>query len=116
LENIQKEHQKQGNNSPLKNNPQINMNQFEQHRSEADSLRADSEDLREQSEAKMQQANSIYGRAKGQNINTPDTLYNSVDIIKDILLLVYKGNEEKLSEWGFKVVIGQAKSPKPRAK
>ena len=30
--------------------------------------------------------------------------------IRDLLLVTYQGNEEKLSEWGFKVVVGQAKT------
>lgn len=56
-------------------------------------------------------ADTALGVASGQNINTPKTMYNTISIIKDTLLLEYRGREETLSGFGFNVVIGTAKSP-----
>lgn len=102
--------------SPLKNFAQVNMLTFDTKRADADKFRADSENLRQQSETKMEQARNVFGTAKGQNVNTPGTCYNMVNLIKDFLLINYAGNEEILSEWGFKVVVGAAKSPTPKKK
>jgi hypothetical protein len=64
----------------------------------------------------MQQARNIYGTGKGQSINTPNTLFNTLDVIKKTLLLAFNGNEEALNAFGFDVVVGQAKSPAPKNK
>lgn len=111
LKAIVAQHQSLGNNSPLKNIPNLDMNVFDGNRTDADAKRTKSEKLKAESEDLMLQANTVYGKAEGQDIQSPGTLYNLVAIIRDILLLVYKGNEEALSQWGFKVVLGQAKSP-----
>ena len=87
------------------------MDKFNSKLGGAESDRLESEKLREQSEAKMQQARIQLGTDKGQSINTPNTLYYLITLIRDFLLVVYAGNEEVLSEWGFKVVVGEAKSP-----
>ncbi len=100
-----------GANSPLKEDPDIDMTDFVTKLEQADSLRRQSEQLREQSENLMQQAKSIYGTAPGQNILTPGTLYYKVDVIKKSLMKKYKGNEEALSTFGFNVVAGVAKTP-----
>jgi hypothetical protein len=62
--------------------------------------------LRAQSESKMEDANSIFGREPGQNSRTPGTLYYDTLSIRDLLLVVYKDHEERLSEWEFDVVVG----------
>lgn len=103
--------QQLGNNSPLKNFPKVSMVQFGSNQSEASGNRLQSENLRAQSENKMLLAHTTYGMAKGQSVDTPGTLYNNVSIIRDFLLSYYDGDEEALSEWGFNIVIGTAKSP-----
>ena len=107
-------HTEMGPNSPLFNDSDIDMAAFAARLNRADSLRRESEQLKEKSEEKMQQAKSIYGIAKGQSIDTPGTLYFMVDLIKGALLKKNKGSEEALSTFGFNVVVGQAKSPKPK--
>ena len=116
LKKISEQHTTLGNASPLANNLKVDMNDFENKRNNADQKRSDAEKLRAQSEQAMKEAQTIYGTAKGQTINTPGTLYNMVGIIRDILLVTYKDNEEELSKWGFNVVIGQARSPKRKPK
>jgi hypothetical protein len=59
----------------------------------------------------MMQAKTDYGTAKGQTVQTKGTLYFTADVIKRRLLTTYKGNEESLSNFGFDVVVGQAKNP-----
>jgi hypothetical protein len=56
------------------------------------------------------------GIAPGQTVNTKDTVLNLVTGIRDQLLLANEGSEEVLSQYGFNVVIGTAKSPVRRLK
>lgn len=114
--NILEKNAELGNSSPLKTFPKFNQVDFNGKLIEGDANRTQSEKLREQAEAKMEQARIYYGTAKGQSVNTPNTLYNYVDVIKNYLLSYYSGAEEKLSEFGFHVVIGSAKSPTKKAK
>ena len=51
------------------------------------------------------QADVLLGYAEGQNSLSPDTIYYDLCLIRDHLLQRFMGTEEKLSEWGFKVVI-----------
>ena len=106
-----------GNPSPLDPNSKIDMTAFIAFFTDAKAKLTQSRGFKEKSENLMQQAQTVIGTAKGQNVNTPDTLYNTADDIKDFFLNFYKGNEEAMSEWGFKVVVGEAKNavrkPKP---
>lgn len=100
-----------GANSLLQADPSIDMPTFISNLAKADALRAQSEALKAQSEDLMLQAKTIYGTAKGQTISTPGTLYYMEDVMKRSLLKSLKGVEEGMSEYGYNVVIGQAKSP-----
>ena len=111
LKNIVERHKQLGDKSPLKNFPKVDMGKYDNKRKDADTDRSESEKLREASEAKMQQARQKYGTDKGQTSNTPETLYNNTVLIKEFLLALNPGTEENLSEWGFNVVVGTAKSP-----
>jgi hypothetical protein len=73
--------------------------------------RAEARKLHAQAEAATLDADTALGIAKGQNVNTLNTMYNAVTIIRDMLLIKYRGREEMLCEFGFKVVIGSTKSP-----
>ena len=73
--------------------------------------RAEASKLHAQAEAATLKADTALGVAPGQNVNTADTMYHAVTIIRDMLLIEYNGDEEMLSEFGFNVVIGSAKSP-----
>ena len=93
--------------TPINN---VDMALFNAKMEDAEKLRAESASLRAQSENKMEQANTIMGTEHGQNIRTLGTLYNDVMKIRDLLLVVYSGNEEQLSEWGFNVVVSSSTS------
>ncbi len=116
IKDIWTKHAALGNNSPLKNFNKINMPDFNTRRLDADTKRGQAAEFHNKAESINQQAELIYGRAKGQNAETPNTLYNTVTLIRDFLLLQNAGNEESLSEWGFNVVVGAAKGPKKKQK
>src|SRR4051812_13293648 len=113
LNNIKKQHTALGADSQLTD---IDMETFSSLLAQADDLRDQSENLKAQSEEKMQQARNIYGTESGQSVATPGTLYNLCNLIKKTLLLKYAGNEAALGAFGFDVVTGQAKSPQAKKK
>jgi len=100
-----KKHLELGDASPLKN---MDMSAFSTKVTLTKSKRAEARALRDQSEIKMQESDSALGIAKGQTSLTEGTVYNYLTIIRDKLLDAYRGNEEALNEWGFKVIIGES--------
>jgi hypothetical protein len=95
-------HTSLGEGSPVKN---VDMDDFDDKTKQIEILRAEAAVLRAQSEAKMEQAQALVGTAPGQDSSTPGTIYNDLTKIRNQLLVTYDGNEELLSEWGFKVVV-----------
>lgn len=57
------------------------------------------------SEANMLEANTAMGTAPGQTIDTAGTVYHLTGLVRDRLLFVHDGSEEKLEEYGFNVVL-----------
>ncbi len=51
------------------------------------------------------QADVLLGYAEGQNSLSTGTVYYDLCLIRDHLLQRYMGEEERMSEWGFKVVL-----------
>ena len=109
---VNEKHIALGAESPLK---VIDMPDFDAKLKEAEMKRKSSKELRAQSEALMQAANAIFGVEVGQNSKSPGTLYNYLAAIRDLLLVIYRGNEEELSTWGFDVVVSASSSPKPQS-
>jgi hypothetical protein len=107
-EKVKNKHGELGEASPL--SVLNKMDVFGGKLGQASVLRDESKNLRNQSESKMEEAMLNLGIAPGQTKETPDTVYNLMLRVRDLLLVAYQGNEEKLSEWGFKVVVGQAKT------
>ncbi len=64
----------------------------------------------------MKEANKALGVGKGQNNTTEGTALFHVIGIRDGLLKTFRNNEEKLSEYGFDVVVSLAKSPTKKTK
>ncbi len=62
-------------------------------------------------QASREARNVSMGLGKGQTVGTKGTGLYSVAKIRDRLLDTYEDNPEKLSEYGFEVVVGTAKSP-----
>lgn len=79
-------------------------------------LRDKSIAARKQSESLMEEANKALGIGKGQSNTTEGTALYYLVGIRDSLLKAHRNNEEKLSEYGFNVVVGQAKSPTKKPK
>ena len=107
LEAMIKQHELLGDESPLKYLPE--MEGAKSKAANAKGLRTDSLETRKKSESLMQQSMTELGMAPGQSAETPGTLYDLALRARNHLLNTYKGSEEKLSEWGFDVVVGQAK-------
>jgi hypothetical protein len=53
------------------------------------------------------------GIADGQTAYTVGTTLNLVTYARDQLLVTHEGEEEALTGYGFNVVVGSAKNPKP---
>src|SRR5438045_835197 len=86
LNNIKKQHLLLGDDSPLKDDPDVDMTGYTTKLAQADALRDESESHREISEQKMEQAKNLYGTGKSQTVDTPGTLYYEADVIKKGLL------------------------------
>lgn len=82
----------------------------------ADTKNASAKQHDAQAQALRQDRDTLLGLADGQTADTPDTALNLLTYTRDALLLKYRGSEEKLSEYGFNVVIGSAKSPTKKPK
>lgn len=61
--------------------------------------------MKKDAEALMQEAGNEIGIGKGMTTTTPDTGMFVITQIRDILAGAYKGNEEKISTFGFNVVV-----------
>jgi len=100
--------------SPLNN---LDMETFEKNLTEGKAKRAEAKRLHDQAEALNQQANLNLGIDNAQNVNTSGTVYSTLASARDILLGIYKGQEKRLTEWGFSVVISEVtKNNKVEAK
>lgn len=114
LERIIEKHEDDVSKSPLDD---AEVKQLKDIVTAAKKTRLKSQKLKEESEAEMEKAKMQLGIGKGQTSQTPGTGYFLVTKFRDVLLPKFKGTEEELSNWGFKVVIGTAKSPvrKPKS-
>jgi hypothetical protein len=77
----------------------------------AETAHSESEKHNGLAQSYRQARDSGLGIADGQTIRTPETALNLIAHARDQLLVKYEGLEEKLTEYGFDVVIGTAKSP-----
>jgi hypothetical protein len=84
-----------------------------------DNLTTDAAEKRRLANLKDREAQDKYeelsvkaGTGKGQTKDTKDTLRWFMRQVKDLLLIVYNGNEEALSPFGFNVVIRKTGSRK----
>lgn len=84
--------------------------------SNGEDLRLKSIQAKKSSESLMEESNMAFGLGKNQTKDTANTGLFLVTGIRDGLLKSFRNNEEKLSEYGFKVVVGTAKSPSKKTK
>ena len=110
---VLKKHVQLGEKSPLNG---LDMATFERNLNDAIAKRAEAKKLHDLAELLNQQAGLSLGTDSSQNTKTPGTVYSTLTSARDILLGTYKGQEKKLSEWGFDVVISdvpQSSKTKP---
>lgn len=69
-----------------------------------------SSQLRRDAETATQSRNLLLGIARSQNSKTPNTLRYYLSSIRDILLGLYRGQEQRLGDWGFEVNASAAAS------
>ena len=98
-----------GTKSPLSG---IDMTTFSAKLQSGKEKRAQAKKLHEQAELLNQEAIRDLGLGKHQNSRTPDTVYCVLTSIRDILLALNKGQEEKLGEWGFNISSNTVKQKK----
>ena len=103
-EDMLKKHVELGEKSPLNG---LDMVLYERNLNDARARRAEAKKLHDQAELLNQQAGLSLGTDPSQNTKTPGTVYSTISSARGILLGMYKGQEKKLSEWGFDVVISE---------
>jgi hypothetical protein len=97
-------HKDLGTSSPLN---ALDMATYEQNLTLGKANRVEAKRLHDQAEKLNQQASLNLGTDQTQNVSTPGTVYSTLARTRDILLGIYKGQEKKLNEWGFNVVISE---------
>jgi len=108
---ILKKHKELGKDSPL---DKEDTDALKSIFAKANPQREKAKDYESKSQSHNETARGYLGLNKKQGTETPGTGLYHVTQVRDTLLKKHRGNEEKLSEYTFKVVVGQAKSPKPR--
>lgn len=101
-EDVLEKHLELGEKSPLNG---LDMETFAKNLNDAKARRAEAKKLHDQAELLNQQAGLSLGTDSTQNSKTTGTVYSTISSVRGILLGMYKGQEKKLSEWGFDVVI-----------
>lgn len=81
---------------------------FKEVLEKAISFRDSSKAHRAKAEADMQVANQALGTAEAQTVNTKNTIYFFLTLIRDILLIIHRDNEEALGRYGYDVVVGSS--------
>lgn len=109
-EDVLKKHIELGEKSPLNG---LDMETFAVKLNDGKSKRAQAKSLHEQAELLNQQAGLSIGIDKSQNTKTAGTVYSTLTSARDILLGLNRGQERKLTEWGFDVVISDVIKYKP---
>jgi len=99
MDSIKKENTNQGANSPLKPKDAQGITDTS---AKAQSIRDKAKEFEAKAETQNQEAREIFGINKNQGVDTPNTGLFFVASVRDTLLNEYRGNEEKLSEWGLK--------------
>jgi hypothetical protein len=108
LKCITEKHQFDPENSPIKG-PM--MDDFLLKQVLASEKRKEAKRLSDLSQAMLGEADQILGTGPGQSRQSEGTLLNHLTYFRDQLLLHFRGNEQKMKDYGFKVTLGEAKTP-----
>lgn len=76
---------------------------FQAKATEVQGLQADALRLRRESEIPTEERNHLLGTAKGQSTKTAGTVLYMICSVRDTLLGIHRGSEQKLGDWGFTV-------------
>ena len=112
-EQVAKKDVEMGDESPLK---PLDMDKFRDNLANAIEFRNEADALRRKSLSLMQKSRLALGTEYGQSINTPGTVYHDLALCRDLLSVIYKGNEERLELWGFNVVVTSVVTNKKKKK
>jgi len=107
---VLKKHLELAANSPLIG---LDMETFADKLNDGIAKRAEAKKLHEQAELLNQQAGISLGLDRSQNAKSQGTVYSTLTSARDILLGLNRGQERKLAEWGFDVVISDVTKSKP---
>ena len=102
------QHEALGDVSPLDKDK---MTTLKNRLSGAKSADGDFKSREAQAQSFRQVRDTHLGISEGQNVTTPGTALNLINYARKQLLVTYEGNEEKLKEFKFNVVVGTAKTP-----
>jgi hypothetical protein len=105
-ENIVAKHNEDPAASPIAG---LDMEDFETKVTGADSKQKEAEKLRKDSETATEERDGLLGHRKDQNSNTAGTILNYVSRVRDILLGNFRGEEQKLGDYGF--TVNQSSKP-----
>lgn len=113
-DDVEAHHIELAGDSPLKG---LNMDSLTANVKIAREYRDKAKKLHQEAESYNQKAALALGIDPTQNSNTPGTVYNLLASIRDTLLGLYRGQEEQLGLWGYKIVRGTVShSKKSKAK
>ena len=87
----------------------FDMEKFDQDATEAEILRKKALALKRESEELMQSSRKLLGIDKEQSSFSQGTVLNVILRVRDLLIAMYKGSEEKLGAWGFDVIVAMGK-------
>lgn len=99
-EGIIAKHTADGAGSPLSG---LDMTAFTTRVTDAETQNSLQKQLRRDAELATESRDGLLGRHKDQNVNSDGTVLNMVSRVRDMLLGLYKGNEQQLGLWGFDV-------------
>lgn len=87
----------------------LNMAKFKTDTAAARTLHNDAGTLHSEAEGHTQDAYTAIGMAEGQDITTEGTLYFDLDVIRKELLTKFINREEQMEQFGWNMVIGEAR-------
>lgn len=99
-EGIEAKHTADGANSPLNG---LDMSAFSTRLGAAKTKNDEQKQLQRDAEMATEERDDLLGKKKDQNTTTEGTVLNIIARTRDILLGLYKGNEQQLGQWGFEV-------------
>ncbi|HEY0946324.1 MAG TPA: hypothetical protein VGD81_13695, partial [Opitutaceae bacterium] len=109
MQAIAKKHEELGATSPIKD--KVGLDKLLANIVKVSGLQTEIEELRAKLQVMVGDRDKLLGIADGQTSHAEATLRFDAIAIRDMLLGMHRGNENALETWGFKVVVGTARTP-----